>query len=94
MKEQIRPYTIFILVAILAVAQIIISNRLSSYGKEINTLSKQTNELMLTNERIKKKIASSSALTNLDQKAKELGFTQKARVYYLDELYSVAQSSL
>lgn len=94
MKKQIRPYTIFILVGVLAVLQVVVSNRLSSYGKKIDTLSKQTNELLLTNERIKKKIASSSALTNLTQKAKELGFTQKAETYYLDELYSVAQNSL
>lgn len=94
MKKQIKPYTIFILVCVLAVTQIIISNRLSNYGKKINTLSKQTNQMLLENERIKKKIASSSALTNLTEKAKELGFTQKAQVYYLDELYSVAQNSL
>lgn len=94
MKKQIKPYTIFVLVAVLAVLQIIISNRLSNYGKKISILGEQTNQLLLENERVKKKIASSSALTNLTQRAKELGFTQKAQIVYLDELYSVAQNSL
>lgn len=93
-KKSLGPYFVFFLVLILSVLQIIISNRLASYGKKISKLSDQTKEMNLANERIKKKIASSSALTTLTAKAKDLGFTQKANVIYLDELYSVAQNSL
>lgn len=93
-KKLIRPLFIYFIVLMLAVLQIIISNSLSNYGKKISKLSEQTQEMNLANERIKKKIASSSALTTLTVKAKELGFIQKADVIYLDELYSVAQNSL
>ncbi len=93
-NNKLRSYTIYIVIAILAVFQIMASNRLSNYGKKISLLSKQTNQLVLENERTKKNIASFSALTNLTEKATELGFTQKAEVVYLDELYSVAQNSL
>lgn len=89
-----RSFSLYILVVILAVIQIIASNRLSSYGKKISSLSKQTNEVLLENERLKKTNASASALTNLTKKAEELGFTQKAPVVYFDDLYSVAQNSL
>lgn len=91
---KIKSYIIFILVGILAIFQIIISNRLSGYGRKISLLAQQSEQLKLENERVKKKIASFSALTNINQRAKEAGFTQKAQVYYLDDLYSVAQNSL
>lgn len=93
-KIPLRSYTLYLLIIILAIIQIIASNRLSNYGKKITSLSKQTSELLLENERLKKKNASFSALTNLTQKAHELGFIQKATVLYFDELYSVAQHSL
>lgn len=89
-----RSYTLYILIAVLAVIQIVASNRLSNYGKKINTLSKKTSAMVIDNERLKKKIASFSALVSLTQQAKELGFTEKAPVVYLDDLYSVAQNSL
>lgn len=90
----LRPYLIYFLITILAVIQILISNRLSNFGKKIHTLSTKTNNIRLENERLKKKIASESALISLTNKAKELGFTQKTNVVYLDDLYSVAQNSL
>ncbi len=94
MKQSFKPYLIFIFVLLLIVFQIFVSNRLADYGQKISKLTQQTNDLTLENQRIKKKIASSSALTNLNQKAKELGFTQKAQIYYLDEPYPIAQNPL
>lgn len=91
---SIKSYLIYFLVGLLAVTQIIISNHLSSSGKKLSVLTNQTNKLKLENERIKKKIASSSAITVLTKKANEHGFTEKPEVIYLDELYSVAQNSL
>lgn len=84
-------YLIYFLVVILSVLQIIISNRLSHFGKKISELTQKTNEISLENERIKKKIASSSSLTTLSFKAKELGLTKKTEVIYLDKLFPVAQ---
>ncbi len=81
-------------VAILAILQIAISNQLSTYGKKITMLNQETNDIELANERLKKKIASDSAVFNLTLKAKELGFEKKAEVIYLNDLYSVAQNSL
>lgn len=93
-KITIRSYSIYILVVCLVILQIVLSNRLSNYGKKLNDLTKQTNVLVSENERVKKKIASMSALTNLTQRAYDLGFTNKAQIVYLDDLYSVAQNSL
>lgn len=97
MKTENKPFInsslIYFVIIILAVIQVVISNRLASFGKKISNLSIQTKQLTLENERIKKKIASSSALISLTQKAGELGFNQKISVEYLDELYSVAQNS-
>ncbi len=89
-----KPFIIYLLVIILAVFQIFISNRLANYGEKLSNLAQKTNEKTLDNERIKKKIASFSAITTLSLKAKELGFEKKAQVMYLDDRYSVAQNPL
>ncbi|MBI2029540.1 hypothetical protein HYT02_03940 [Candidatus Gottesmanbacteria bacterium] len=88
-----KSYTLYILIAILAVFQIIISNRLASYGRKISDISVKTNEILLENERIKKNIASSSAILTLTKRAEDLGFTKQAEIFYIDEQYPVAQNS-
>lgn len=93
-KLSIQSLVIYSLVVVLAILQIIISNRLSNFGKKINILEKETSKLTLENEMIKKKTASSSSIATLMREAEDLGFKQKAQVIYLEELYQVAQNSL
>lgn len=89
-SAKIRSYSLYILITILAIFQIVISNRLASFGREISEISTKTNEILDENERIKKNIASSSAILTLGKKAEDLGFTQKAQLFYIDEQYPVA----
>ena len=93
-KNKVKSYSLYILIVFLAIFQIMISNRLSSFGKNISETSSKTNEILLENERLKKNIASHSAILTLSKRAEDLGFTQKAELLYIDELYSVAQGSL
>lgn len=89
-----KSYIVYLIVFILIILQITASNRLTGFSKRITTLDKQISVLNMENERVKKNIASASALTSITVKAQELGFTSKAEIVYLDELYSVAQNSL
>lgn len=93
-KSKLKSYSLYILIAVLAVFQIVVSNRLSSFGKDISEISSKTNKIVLENERMKKNIASHSAVLTLSKRAEEMGFTKKADLLYIDELYSVAQGSL
>lgn len=88
-----KSYSLYILIAMLAVFQIIVSNQLSTFGRNISEVSTKTNEILLENERIKKNIASSSAVLTLSKRAQELGFTKQAEIFYIDEQYPVAQNS-
>lgn len=90
---KIKSYSLYILIAVLAVFQIIISNKLSSYGRDISEISSKTNQILVENERLKKNIASSSAILTLTKRAQELGFSKKAEVLYIDSEYAVAQNS-
>lgn len=93
-NTALHSYGLYILIVVLGILQIVLSNCLSNYGKKLSDLTKLTSSLVSENEHIKKKIASTSALTNLTKRAYDLGFTQKAQIVYLEELYSVAQNSL
>ncbi len=88
-----KSYSLYIFIAVLALFQIIVSNRLATFGRDISDISVKTNEILLDNERIKKNIASSSAVLTLSKRAGELGYTKQAEIFYIDEQYPVAQNS-
>lgn len=89
-----KRYLIYFLAVLLSVCQIIVSNALSHYGKKISEIHTKITAIETENERLKKNIASESAVANTALRAKELGFEIKADVIYLDDNYSVAQNSL
>lgn len=93
-KLSVKSLIVYLLVVVLSILQIVISNRLSNFGKKIDSLRKETSRLTLENEMTRKKIASSSSVVTLMNEAKNLGFNQKAEVIYLEDLYQVAQNSL
>ena len=89
-----KRYLIYFLAVLLSVCQIIVSNALSNYGKQISEIHAKIAVIETENEHLKKNVASESAVARVALRAKELGFEVKADVIYLDDSYSVAQNSL
>ncbi len=67
---------VVILVIALTVMQVILSNKLSTAGKELAKIQNVINEQELIGEELRIKIASASSLTAIAQNAGKLGFVK------------------
>ncbi|MBI2622079.1 hypothetical protein HYW66_00390 [Candidatus Microgenomates bacterium] len=67
---------VVILVIALTVMQVILSNKLSTAGKELAKIQNVINEQELIGEELRIKIASASSLTAIAQNAQKLGFVK------------------
>lgn len=76
--------TIFLLIL-----QVVVANRLTTAGLTLNQLGAKEESLNEENELLEKKIASSSSLTAIAQKAEGLGFI-KSQLLYLTPSFPVA----
>lgn len=85
MKHQIfsKNYLLLIFIGIAVVLQVIILNKHSTQGDELTTLSKQIAEIDKENDMISEKIASLSAVTTIEEKARNYGLASSVRVLSL-----------
>lgn len=76
---------------ILFVIQIMVSARVSSMGRDVAMLEKDTMRLELENEQFQHEVASNTALLVVQEKAKKLGISKKSPVEFLDDSVYVVQ---
>jgi cell division protein FtsL len=87
-KKPILIITFFIISIIsLWITQVVISNRLSTTGIELEKIQSEIAKYKKENTLMKEKVLEASSLLNVSQKAKALGFVEsKSQVYLSDPL--------
>lgn len=68
--------TIFLIIIVLAVTQIVVTNRLSTSGLILEGLREETTSYKQENEVLKTEIASASSITKIAKLAKQSGFVK------------------
>jgi cell division protein FtsL len=88
MKKPFLLIIFFIVTIIgLSVVQVAISNRLSTTGIELENLQSQMAKYKKENTLLEEKVLEASALVNVSQKAKSLGFVDvKSQIYLSNPL--------
>lgn len=77
-----RGFHLLVIVLIfLAVVQIAASNRLIGLDNHLENVRSEINYLERENQLLQQKIASSSALVNLEKQASEIGFIQATLIF-------------
>lgn len=74
----------FVLI-ILAIIQVVISNRLVTAGQRLTQIDKEIKRIEEENEYLKKEIASFSSLTTIAKEAEKAGFLRMQSFLYLTE---------
>lgn len=75
---------------LLAFAQLLLSNHLASFGKELVALRNVEKALTVDNERLEKDIAKESSIATISQKAHELSFSSASLFFVVEAQESVA----
>lgn len=70
------------IVILLAVVQVMMTNRLSTNGVELSELQVDLVKYKRENALIKEKLLTASSLTNIAEKAKEEGFIPSTQAYF------------
>ena len=88
MKKPVLVITFFIISIIsLWVTQVVISNRLSTTGIELEKIQSEVAKYKKENTRLEEKILEASSLMNVSKKAKALGFVEsKSQIYLTNPL--------
>lgn len=89
-NSKILSLTIGFLIAVLAVVQVLISNRLASFGEKLKDQEIEISQLSQKNLEIKKELSQSRSLGELTEAAKELGLTPANSIIYLTPEIPVA----
>lgn len=82
-KRHPLPKLFMGLVIFLLLLQVVVSNRLSTAGIELNRIEEDIRNMAQENEILEERIASASALLTLKEKALELGFTRQVSPVFL-----------
>ena len=93
-KSEMRtkmPKLLGVFILLLLVVQIIVSNRLANFGSHLSQVENEISTLTEANQQLEEKIASSSSLMAVADKAKQLGFTKNMTPVYLSRDVSVAR---
>lgn len=84
MKKPFLIITFFIISMIsLWVVQVVISNRLSTTGIELEKIQSEVAKYKKENTLLEEKVLEASSLINVSQKAKSLGFVESKSQIYL-----------
>lgn len=75
---------------LLALFQIILSNHLAGFGRELQTLASEEKKVSSENELLQKEIAKESALATISQKAHNLSLVAPSRFLVVEESEFVA----
>lgn len=75
-KKRFTALTSFIvaITVFLALVQLLLSNHLASFGREVATLEREQKELVYENEMLKMQIAKETSITALSERASQLSF--------------------
>lgn len=80
------------LVLVLGLAKMVLTNRASTWGHDLYSIKKQTDQLKKENLSLETELVKlSGGLDQISLKAKELGFTDKPKIKYFTKGSSVAQ---
>ena len=86
MQKTFRIFKILISILIfLGLFQVVVSNQLATAGEKLTQIDERIRGLENENERLKRKIAISSSLTTIAEKAEEIGFLKVENFLYLTE---------
>ncbi len=84
MKKPVLIITFFIISIIsLWITQVVISNRLSTTGIELEKIQSEIAKYKKENTLLEEKILQASSLMNISKKAKSLGFVESRSQIYL-----------
>lgn len=83
MKKPLLLIIFFIITIIsLSIVQVVVSNKLSTTGIELENLQSQINKYKKENTILEEKVLEASSLINVSKKAKDLGFVEaKSQIY-------------
>ncbi len=73
--------TLFIVVIVLAVLQVMMTNMLSTDGAQLSELQAEVSRYKRENALLSEKILQASSLTTISEKATEQGFASTAQTY-------------
>ncbi len=73
------------IVVVLSVLRVALVNSISTTGIELASLEKETKEYKKQNEVLKEQYLQASSFTNIEEKAKQLGFVESKTQVYLSE---------
>lgn len=79
-----------VIIFALLLVQVIVSNTLSTTGEVISKVDREISDLKDQNNDMREKIASYSALTTIESKAKELGLSKRIAPQYISPELPVA----
>jgi cell division protein FtsL len=94
-KSMKRPLFIIgsmlFIIVVLSVVRVASTNSISTTGIELASLEEETNKYKKENELLKEKYLQASSLTNIEEKAKKLGFVESKTTVYLSEPLPLAR---
>lgn len=79
-KKLLIIFTLLIVLGLLG-AQVFVSQKLSTFGRELKSMEGEIDSLKLNNELLEREVATSSSLMTVAKKAAELGFTNPVFIY-------------
>lgn len=83
-------YLVVITLAILCLAELLVTNRLSTMGWKVQALEKEADQLKKENEALTEEMSLQASLARIALRAQELGFVQSDSVSYLTPQIPVA----
>ncbi len=84
---------ILVVVAVVAVLEIWMVNRLATYGEQLSKLDQIQDALVTENELLENEIAEKSSLSHLGEAAKEQGFSTIKNMEYLEDTSEIASNN-
>jgi len=83
---------ILVVVAVVAIMEIWMVNRLATYGEQLSKLDQIQDSLVTENELIENEIAQKSSLSHLGEAAKEQGFYTIKNIEYFKDNSEIAST--
>lgn len=89
-QKSLFPYIMGVAILILLIIQVLVSNSIANYGSTLSKMETTIAELSEENQLLEGKIASSSSLLTIHEKAQQLGFVKVITPTYFSNQIPVA----